>query len=134
MLLVALARKSRIKGLVGIASAPDFTEDLISREMNDTQRAELEKNGVLYLPSCYGEEPYPITKQLIDEGRSQCLLNDVIDLPIPVRLLHGTRDEDVPWQVSQRLMEQLTSPDAVLRLVKRRRPPPVRARPAYNAV
>lgn len=118
MLLAALERKERVRGLVGIASAPDFTERLIWEEMHAEQRAEIEKNGVVYLPSCYGEEPYPITRRLIEEGRSHLLLQGSIDLPVPVRLLHGTKDEDVPWQVSHTLMERLTSPDAMLRLVK----------------
>jgi pimeloyl-ACP methyl ester carboxylesterase len=118
MLLVALARKANVKGLVGIASAPDFTEDLIWRRMDETHRAEMEQNGVIYLPSCYGEDPYPITRQLIEEARNHLVLKAAIDLPIPLRLLHGTRDEDVPWQASQTLMENITSPDAVLRLVK----------------
>lgn len=118
MLLVALARKHRIKGLVGIASAPDFTEDLIWAQMDTSHRTEMERNGVIYLPSCYGQEPYPITRQLIEEARQHLLLRDCIDLPVPVRLLHGTKDEDVPWQVSEKLISSITSPDAVLRLIK----------------
>ncbi len=119
MLLVALARKSCVRGLVGIASAPDFTQELIWDQMKQTQRDEMEQNGLIHLPSCYGQEPYPITRHLIEEARNHLMLTrEVIDLPVPVRLLHGTKDEDVPWQVSQRLMEKLTSPDAMLRLIK----------------
>jgi pimeloyl-ACP methyl ester carboxylesterase len=119
MLLLALARKKQVKALVGIASAPDFTEDLIWQQLTDEQREEMNTKGVIHMPSCYGEDPYPITLQLLAEGRGHCLLEQaVIDIAVPVRLIHGTKDDDVPWQFSQILMEKLASKDVCLRLVK----------------
>jgi pimeloyl-ACP methyl ester carboxylesterase len=119
MLLVALARKKQVKGLVGVASAPDFTEDLIWELMTDEQREDMKTKGVIHMPSCYGEDPYPITRNLIDEARNHRVLDQlVIDIDVPVRLIHGTKDDDVPWQFSQVLMEKLASKDVCLRLVK----------------
>jgi pimeloyl-ACP methyl ester carboxylesterase len=118
MLLVALARTERIKGLLGIASAPDFTEELLWKTATGEQKAQLQSEGVIYVPNCYGGEPYPITMTLIEEGRKHLLLHDTVGITAPVRLLHGTRDEDVPWNVSQRLLEKLASPDGTLTLVK----------------
>lgn len=119
MLLVALARKKQVKGLVGIASAPDFTEDLIWELMTDEQREDMKTKGVIHMPSCYGEDPYPITRNLIDEARNHRLLEQrAIDIAVPVRLIHGTKDDDVPWQFSQVLMEKLASKDVCLKLVK----------------
>ena len=118
MLLAALARKAQVLGLVGIASAPDFTKDLIEQEMNDAQREEMARQGVVYVPSCYGEEPYPITRKLIEDGQKHLLMHKEIELDIPVRLLHGMLDRDVPWQVSQRLLGRLSGNDVTLQLFK----------------
>src|SRR3984957_19593812 len=71
-LLVALARKDRIAGLIGIAAAPDFTEAIWSA-MTGEQRAILGRDGVMQRPSQYGE-PYPITRALIEDGRRRLLL------------------------------------------------------------
>ncbi|MDX1974961.1 MAG: alpha/beta hydrolase [Rickettsiales bacterium] len=117
-MLLAQQNPQRVAGFVGIASAPDFTEELIWQRLNDTQKAELLEKGVFYAPSCYGEEPYPITQRLIEEARAHLLLNRSIAIEAPVRLIHGTQDEDVPWQHSVRLMEQLSSRDVRLQLIK----------------
>ena len=113
-----LARKDKVAGLVGIASAPDFTEKLIWEKLDAAQKKALLEEGVFYAPSCYGEEPYPITKQLIEEARAHLLLDGDIPLDIPVRLLHGTKDEDVPWEMAVRLAERLRTADVRLTLVK----------------
>ncbi len=117
-MLCALERPKKIHGLVGVASAPDFTEKLIWEKLNDAQKAELHKNGVYYAPSCYGEEPYPIMMTLIKSARNHLLLDKEIEIDVPVRLLHGTDDEDVPWQVSAQIMEKITSKNAMLTLIK----------------
>ncbi len=118
MLLAALARPGRVHALVGIAAAPDFTEDLMWEVLDDSMKESLARDGVYYEPSEYGEEPYPITMRLIEEGRDHLLLRAPIPLHCPVRLIHGLEDPDVPWDQSLRLARALESPDVTLTLVK----------------
>ena len=118
MLLAALARPERIAGLLGIAAAPDFTEDLMWAAYSAEIRATIETEGVYHEPSDYSETPYPITKHLIEDGRRHLLLRAPIPLTCPVRLLQGMRDEDVPWQTALRLAEALESEDVEMTLVK----------------
>ena len=116
---VAIARPDRIAAMVGIAAAPDFTEALMWAAMMPHEREALLRDGVVHAPSDYGE-PYPITRALIEDGRSHLLLAG--DAPIPitcaVRLLHGQRDPDVPWETSVRLAARLASDDVRVTLVK----------------
>ena len=116
-LLAALARPHRVAALVGIAAAPDFTETLMWEAMTFEERATLMRNGVLHAPSQYGE-PYPITRALIEDGRTRLLLGDPIAIDCPVRLLHGQQDPDVPWEMSLRIAEQVTGQDVQVHLVK----------------
>ena len=118
MLLLALARRNRVQAMLGIASAPDFTNDLMWRALNDLQRHVLETHGQVVLPSEYTDNPYPITKRLIEEGKAHCLLDSPIPLTCPTRLIHGLADRDVPWQTSLRLAESLDSHDVQLQLIK----------------
>ncbi|HYE01309.1 MAG TPA: alpha/beta hydrolase [Alphaproteobacteria bacterium] len=117
-LLLALARRERVAGLVGIAAAPDFTEDLMWGRFTEGQRRTLMEAGALHVPSAYSAEPTPLTRRLIEEGRDHLLLRGPIDLPVPVRLLHGMADPDVPWETSLRLAGALTGGDVRLTLVK----------------
>jgi pimeloyl-ACP methyl ester carboxylesterase len=118
MLLAALARPDRVAGLVGIAAAPDFTEELMWPNMAPPVREALMKQGVVYRPSAYSQEPYPITRVLIESGRKHLLLGGPIALDCPVRLVHGTRDPDVPWQTATRLADRLESKDVSVTLIK----------------
>jgi pimeloyl-ACP methyl ester carboxylesterase len=118
MLLTALARPDRVAGLVGIAAAPDFTEDLMWAGFSDEIRETIIREGVYHEPSDYSDEPYTITRALIDEGRTHLLLRDTIGLTCPVRLLHGMDDTDVPWRVSVKLCDRLASDDVAVTLVK----------------
>lgn len=108
----------RFKGLVGIAAAPDFTEDGMWAEMSQTQRRDLTETGRIELPSDYSDEPYVITRRLIEDGRTRLVLRAPLPLPFPVRLLHGTADKDVPMAVPLRLMDHATCNDMRLTLVK----------------
>ena len=118
MLLAALARPDRIAGLVGTAAAPDFTEDLMSKEFSSEQKQQMETQGFVEIPNCYDEEPYKITKALLDDGRDHLLLKAEIPLDCPVRLIHGDKDEDVPWQTSLRIAEKLRTTDVETLFVK----------------
>jgi pimeloyl-ACP methyl ester carboxylesterase len=118
MLLAALARRDRVRGLVGIAAAPDFTEDLIWRGLSGTDQHRLMTHGRLEQPSEYSADPYVITRALIEDGRRHLLLGGSIDLDMPVRLLHGMADPDVPYRHALRLAEKLASRDVRITLVK----------------
>jgi pimeloyl-ACP methyl ester carboxylesterase len=117
-LLLARSVPGRVKGLVGIAAAPDFTEDSMWAQATEAQRAALLRDGFLQRPSDYGDAPYVITRRLIEDGRAHMVLRDPLPLPFPVRLLHGTADTDVPPGVALRLMDHAASPDLQLTLVK----------------
>ena len=116
-LLVARALPDRVAGLVGIAAAPDFTEDLMWAGFTEAERATV-MAGRLEQPSDYSDAPYIITRKLIEEGRQNLVLRDPLPLPFPVRLLQGTADVDVPPAVALRLLDHAQSPDLRLMLVK----------------
>ncbi len=118
VLLAALARKDRVVGLVGLAPAPDFTERILWANLEETHIREMMENGKVLIPSEYGDEPYIFTKGLIEDGRQHLLLDDPIDLDIPVRLIHGTADNDVPYQISLDIIAQLEAKEAELVLIK----------------
>lgn len=119
MLLLALSRPKEVAGLVGIASAPDFTENLIWKEFTEAQQQEMADNGCVMLPNCMpGESDYPITRQLIEEGRSHLLLGSTVNIHCPTHLLHGMQDPDVPWQLSVELAEKMARRDVAITLVK----------------
>lgn len=118
MLLAALRRPERIAGLVGIAAAPDFTEDLIVPSLSAEQHAQLAIEGVVPVYSPYDPEPTPVTRKILEDGRSHLVLRDEIAIDCPVRLIHGMEDPDVPWKTALRLANQLRSTDVEILLVK----------------
>ncbi len=117
-LLLARAVPGRVKGLVGIAAAPDFTEDSMWAQATAAQRSALLRDGFIQRPGAYGDDPYVITRRLIEDGRAHLVLRAPLALPFPVRLLHGTADGDVPSAVALRLLGHATGPDMRLTLVK----------------
>lgn len=117
-LLLALRRPDRVRGIVGIAAAPDFTEDLIHCELDDVQRSRLMRDGVIQVPSDYGDQPYAITRRLIEEARDHLLLGGAIPLACPVHLVHGQEDADVPWETALRVMACIDGPNVAATLVK----------------
>ena len=116
MLHLALADPARIHALVGIAAAPDFTRWGLSLSAQDVEN--LAHQGFTTRPSAYADSPYRYSRTLIDDADGATLLDKEIPLDMPVRLLHGEADADVPWQVSHRLMAAIRSADARLLLVK----------------
>ncbi|MCK0139163.1 alpha/beta hydrolase [Aliiroseovarius sp. F47248L] len=116
-LLLARARPGRVVGLVTIAAAPDFTEDGYWAGFSDDQKAELEHNGYVTLPSEYDED-YIITERLIDDGRDHLVLRSPLKLDMPVRFLQGTEDTAVPTAQAVKLLEHVDGKDIRLTLVK----------------
>lgn len=113
-LLIARRRPERVAGFVGVAAAPDFTERLVWPAMGPAEREALARDGVL--PGRGGAPP--ITRALIEDGRRHLLLDAPLDLACPIRLLHGQRDADVPWQTAMDLARAITGPDVQVTLVK----------------
>ena len=113
----AIAGRASLAGLVLIAPAPDFTEELMWKGFSKKIRREIETTGLWLRPSEYGE-PYPITRALIEEGRNHLLLGSVIDVGCPVRILQGAQDPDVPWQHAFELTNRLPSDDVVLTMIQ----------------
>jgi pimeloyl-ACP methyl ester carboxylesterase len=111
------ASGASLAGLVLIAPAPDFTEELMWKGFSAEIRQEIETTGVWLRPSQYGE-PYPITRALIEEGRNHLLLGSAIEVGCPVRILQGAQDPDVPWQHAFALAHRLPSDDVVLTMIQ----------------
>jgi pimeloyl-ACP methyl ester carboxylesterase len=107
----------RIAGLVLIAPATDMTSALMWDRFPANAREALAERGIWEMPSAYGE-PYPITAKLIDDGEHHCILPDGLALPMPVRILQGTEDVDVPPDHALRTMAAVRAADMTLTLVK----------------
>ncbi|CUW38334.1 Putative hydrolase or acyltransferase [Magnetospirillum sp. XM-1] len=118
-LLAALELRDRVAGIVGVAAAPDFTEDLMWQDFTFEQRRTLMETGELELPNCYEpDNPWRVHRSLIEDGRNHLLLRDLIQLHCPVRLIQGQKDADVPWQTALRLADCLASEQVEVILVK----------------
>ena len=117
-LMAALDRPEKVAALVLIAPAVDMTERLMWARFSDKARAKLMDEGLIYDPSEYDPEGYPITKALIEDGRAHLMLEAPIEINVPVRILHGQQDDAVPWQLSLELAERLTTPDVDLHFMK----------------
>ncbi len=117
-LLAARLRPERLAGMLLIAPAPDFTERLIWRQMPDHIQKQIMESGEWLRPSLYDERPYPITRALIEDGRKHLLLDGPIEMDIPIHILQGMRDPDVPWQHAIELTGRLSG-NPVITLIKR---------------
>jgi pimeloyl-ACP methyl ester carboxylesterase len=107
-----------VAGLVLIAPAVDFTEELMWKRFPPDIKHAIEQTGGWERPSLYGDEPYLITKGLIEEGRNHLLLGDMIETGCPVRILQGVQDPDVPWGHAMELVSRFARDDVVMTLVK----------------
>lgn len=117
-LLLARAHPEKVAGLVTVAAAPDFTEDSLWAGFGAAQRRALAETGRVALPSDYSDEPYIITRRLIEEARRHLVLRSPLVLRVPIRFLQGTADRDVPVAVALRLLDHAEGPDMRLTLVK----------------
>ncbi|HVZ53299.1 MAG TPA: alpha/beta hydrolase [Pseudolabrys sp.] len=122
LLLAARLRELKgsapLAGMVLIAPAVDFTEELMWKRFPDAIKRELEEKGVWMRPSEYSEGPYPITRALIEDGRKNLLLNGLIETGCPVHILQGVNDPDVPWRHALELVSRFARDDVVLTLIK----------------
>ncbi len=112
-LLVALARPHLVKGLIGIAAAPDFTRD-VQRRMSDAQRQDIKKQGFFSVTGEYSPEPLVITRALLEEGENHCIMDGEIGIDCPVRLLQGKKDDDVPWEWAGQIQDRLRTTDKMI--------------------
>ncbi|MCJ2138120.1 alpha/beta hydrolase, partial [Methylobacterium sp. J-026] len=110
-------RGDKTAGLVLIAPALDFTEDLIWNRLAEPARAALVRDGILKRPSDYAPEPDPITLTLIEDGRRNCLLGDPLDPGCPIHILQGMRDADVPYTHALKILGRLPAEGTVLTLI-----------------
>jgi pimeloyl-ACP methyl ester carboxylesterase len=113
-----LSQNAKLAGLVLIAPAPDFTEELMWKNFSEEVRSEIETKGHWERPSVYGDDPYPITKKLIEDGRKHLIMGKPIQVKCPVRILQGVLDPDVPWQHAMKLVSCLAQDDVTITLVK----------------
>jgi pimeloyl-ACP methyl ester carboxylesterase len=110
-------RLERLAGLVLIAPAWDMTERLMWHRLTPELREKVEREGVYFEPSLYGQT-YPITKHLIEEGRSHLIGEDLLDLDLPVRILQGMCDSEVAWGHALDLVDLFCCDDVEITLVK----------------
>ena len=112
-LLLSRELGSRLKGLITIAAAPDFTEESMWKNFTEDQKKEVLNKGVLYLPSDYSE-PYPITRYLIENGRQNLVMREPLELTCPVRLMQGTEDTAVTRETALKLFDHINANDLSL--------------------
>ena len=117
-LLAALRRPEHVKALMLIAPAPDFTETLMWARFDEGTRRQIMERGATLLPADDGEEPLPVSRALIEDGRKHVLLDGTIGYNGPVRIHQGVQDQSVPWPTALELMARLHSADVQLNLVK----------------
>ncbi|MDP4594183.1 MAG: alpha/beta hydrolase [Beijerinckiaceae bacterium] len=116
--LAELGETARLGGMVLIAPAVDFTEELMWAQFSDAIKKEIETTGQWLRPTQYAPEPYPVTRALIADGRNQLLFGKPIRSHCPVHILQGMEDPDVPWSHAMKLVEHLAADPVAITLVK----------------
>jgi pimeloyl-ACP methyl ester carboxylesterase len=118
MLLAAIARPQKIAGLIGLAAAPDFTEELIWDHLTLKQKNIIEEKGKVEFSNEFCDDPYPISLKLITDARNHLLLNKEMEIKIPVHLIHGMEDTDVPYLTAIRIAEKIATKKVNVNLIK----------------
>ena len=113
--LVTLARSERVRGLVLIAPAADFTETLMRPNLPPEALEQLLSDRVWRPPP---EQGYPVTQGLLDDGAQWCVLPGPVEINVPVRILQGGADSSVPWRHALALAEAITGEDVVFTLIR----------------
>lgn len=112
------AESDRLAGLLLIAPAPDFTAELMEPAFTEAQRNEMAEQGYIEEPSEYSDEPNIITRDLIEDGRNNLVLDKNIALGIPTHILQGMKDPDVPYQHALKLADTFVHDDVTMTLIK----------------
>lgn len=119
MLLLEQRLSHLVKGLIGIAAAPDFTEDLIWPSLSESLRQTLKTNGHLIMPSDYNPNGTPLSFKFLNDARQHLILRqESIECRVPIRLMHGLRDDDVPYHYAEKIINKVTSTDAWALFIK----------------
>lgn len=108
----------RVKALLLLAPAPDFTKELYEPKLTEEQKSDLQSQGYFEVPTPYGPDPNVFTRKLFEDGAQNLVLDGPLELGVPVHIIQGMDDPDVPWQHAMRLVENLPSEDVVITLVK----------------
>ena len=116
-LSLLLKRPKRIKGMIGIAAAPDFTKDVLA-QFSEKQKIEMEKKGRVEIPNEYSTEPYFFTKEMMNDGEAQCLLDKKHEISVPLTLMQGKQDEDVPWRKALEIEKVFQGPNTKVIFIK----------------
>ena len=117
-LLLAKYRPHKIHSIVGVAAAPDFTEDLMWSNFNENEKKLIIEDGILLQESEYSDQPYKISRNLIFDSKNCLVLREKLNFKFPIRLLQGTADNDVPLDLALRLINHIDCNDARLEIVK----------------
>ena len=117
-LLLGNLRPKRIMAFIGVATAPDFTETSMWANLDVNARNKLNKFGKVEIDSNYSDEPYIVTKKLIEDGRSNLIMNTPLLSPFPIRLLQGMLDNDVHYSQSISLAENISHNDVKVVICK----------------
>jgi pimeloyl-ACP methyl ester carboxylesterase len=116
-LLLSSKRPSRVKAFIGVAAAPDFTEDLVWNKLTPPEQESLLRDGYIYERDDVDKRA-PISRTLIEEGRQHLVLRQPLNIQCPVRLLQGMNDHEVPWELAPRIASHVSSNDVLVTLVK----------------
>lgn len=106
-LLMALRNQSNsnLRGVIGLAAAPDFTEEMFEDRLNADQQKSLLEDGIVYVPNDYSDEPYAFTRAFYLDGKDNLVLQQAHQLPFSLQLIQGRDDKDVPWQTAMQIQK-----------------------------